>query len=56
MDKISNLAGLEQKHGQHCYDELYLSGKHGEAVAIFTIIQQEAESRDIVKFFELETI
>ena len=48
-------------HGQHCTVhwhmilpqlKLYLSGKHGKAVAVFTIIQQEPESRNIIEFFE----
>ena len=32
--------------------KLYLSGKHGKAVAVFTIVQQEPESRKIIEFFE----
>ena len=32
--------------------KLYLSGKHGKAVAVFTIVQQEPESRNVIEFFE----
>ena len=48
-------------HGQHCTVhwhmilpqlKLYLSGKHGKAVAVFTIVQQEPESRNVIEFFE----
>ena len=33
--------------------KLYLSGKHGKAVAVFSIVQQEPESRNIFKQLEI---
>ena len=55
------IAGHIINHGQHnnalfigtlSCPKLYLSGKHGKAVAVFTIVQQEPESRNIIEFFE----